>query len=274
MTRLPGNTVSAAAHGRSGHTVDWINLLGVRVSAVNLDAAVSRIQQAVDDGVRGWTCIRDVHGVVRCHGDADLRRAHNAAFLVTPDGMPLVWSLRISGHHSAGRVYGPDLMLALFDRGRSTGLRHYLFGGTPEILEKLEANMQARFPGANIVGRIAPPFRQATQEEEAGFAAEINGAQPDIIWVGLGTPKQELWMQRVRGQLNASMLIGVGAAFDFHAGVKRQAPRFIQRSGFEWLFRLACEPRRLGMRYAVSIPSFIGLVAVQASGLRKFPIVD
>lgn len=273
MSATP-RTSAPATTSRAGHPADWINLLGVRVSAVNLDGAVHRIQAAVGDGVRGWICIRDVHGVVRCRQDADLRRAHNEAFLVTPDGMPLVWSLRLAGHRTAGRVYGPDLMLALFDEGRKTNLRHYLFGGTPEILAMLEANLTARFPDATVAGRIAPPFRPTTAAEDAAFAAEINAARPDIVWVGLGTPKQELWMQRMRGQLDAAMLIGVGAAFDFHAGVKRQAPRVIQRSGFEWLFRLACEPRRLGMRYAVAIPSFLGLAAAQASGLRKFPIGD
>lgn len=270
MTTLP----TAGAAPDDSPAPDWINLAGVRVSAVNLDGAVRRVLAAVAEGRRGWICIRDVHGVVRCQDDPELRRAHNRAFLVTPDGMPLVWSLRLSGHRDAGRVYGPDLMLALVDRGRAVGLRHYLFGGTPEIVAKLEANLAAWHPGAEIVGRVSPPFRPATEAEEAGFVAEINRARPDIVWVGLGTPKQELWMQRMRDRLDASMLIGVGAAFDFHAGVKRQAPRLIQRSGFEWLFRLACEPRRLARRYAVAVPSFIGLVAAQASGLRKFPTGD
>ena len=212
--------------------------------------------------------------MVRCRDDAELRRVHNQAFLVTPDGMPLVWALRLSGRRDAGRVYGPDLMLALFDRGRSGGLRHYLYGGTSEILAKLEANLTALHPGAEIVGRIAPPFRPASPEEEAGYVAKINAAQPDIVWVGLGTPKQEIWMGRMRDRLDASMLIGVGAAFDFHAGVKQQAPRVIQRSGLEWLFRLASEPRRLGPRYAVAIPRFIGMLLAQATGLRRYPITE
>lgn len=253
---------------------DWINLAGVRISAVNLRSAATRILDAVRDGERGYVCIRDAHGIVRCQTDPALQKVHNHAFLVTPDGMPVVWALRLSGHGEADRVYGPDLMLALFDEGRQSGLRHFLYGGTPEVLAELESRLGARFPGAAIVGRHAPPFRPLSDAEEDDVVAEINGSGADIVWVGLGTPKQEKWMAHIRPRLDAAMLMGVGAAFDFHAGVKRQAPRFIQRSGFEWLFRAASEPRRLGARYAVTVPSFLGLLCAQVTGLRKFPLLE
>lgn len=254
--------------------IDWINVAGVRVSAVNLDDAVACVEDAVARGQRSYVCVRDVHGIVRCQQDAPLRAIHNRAFLVTPDGMPLVWALKCAGRHGTGRVYGPDLMLALFQSGCRTGRRHFLYGSTSETLDRLQARLLGRFPDANIVGTLSPPFRALSYDEQADVAAHINASGADIVWVGLSTPKQEYWMAQMRSRLQAPMLIGVGAAFDFHAGVKRQAPRFIQRSGFEWAFRLACEPRRLGRRYAVAIPRFIGLATAQLLGLRKFPIPD
>ena len=251
---------------------DWINLLGVRISALNLPAAVERIVAAVGDGERGYICIRDVHGIVRCQSDDELRRIHNDAFLVTPDGMPVVWALRLAGHAAADRVYGPDLMLATFAAGERTGMRHFLFGSTPATLERLQAQLAARFPAAKIAGTLSPPFGAWTPAEEDAMVATINAYGADIVWVGLGTPKQELWMGRMRDRLTPALLVGVGAAFDFHSGGKRQAPRFIQRSGLEWLFRLASEPRRLAGRYAVAVPAFLGLSFAQATGLRRFPL--
>lgn len=252
----------------------WTNVLGVRVSAVNLKSATGLIQKAIEDGRKEYVCVRDAHGVVRCQKDPELRSIHNRAFLVTPDGMPLVWALKHAGHVESDRVYGPDLMLSVFDAGSAKGLRHFLYGATAETLEQLQARLLAKFPQARIVGSYAPPFRQLSMQEEADIADRLNRSDADIIWVGLSSPKQELWMARMRDRLEAPMLIGVGAAFDFHAGLKRQAPRVIQRSGFEWAFRLLCEPRRLWRRYALVVPTFISLTAFQRLGLRKFPIED
>ncbi len=248
----------------------WVNLLGMRLSALDLEDAAFRIEFAIRRGERGYVCIRDAHGVVKCHHDPALKLVHNRAFLVTPDGMPLVWVLRLSGHGAADRVYGPDLMLALFDRGCRSGLRHFLYGATPETITKLEARLLARFPAAQVAGSYAPPFRALTGAEQDDVAQRINASRADIVWVGLGTPKQEFWMAEMRPRLTAGMLIGVGAAFDFHAGVKKQAPRLVQRSGLEWAFRLASEPRRLWRRYAVTVPSFLLLGACQALRLRRF----
>ena len=255
-------------------SLGWTNVLGVRVSAVNLKSATEFIQKAIEDGRKEYVCVRDAHGIVRCQDDPELRSIHNRAFLVTPDGMPLVWALRKAGHAESGRVYGPDLMLSVFDAGSAKGLRHFLYGATAETLEQLQARLLAKFPQAQIVGSYAPPFRKLSTQEEADIADQLNRSGADIVWVGLSSPKQELWMAHMRDRLEASMLIGVGAAFDFHAGLKRQAPRFIQRSGFEWAFRLLCEPRRLWRRYALVVPTFISLSAFQRLGLRKFPIDD
>lgn len=264
--------MSAHAEYPDAPQAGWINLLGVRVSAVNLETATDRILTAINRDEKGYICIRDAHGVIRCQQDAELRRIHNEAFMVTPDGMPLVWSLQRAGHKTADRVYGPDLMLRVFDTGRANGVRHFLYGTTGDILEKLSDNLTRKYPGARIAGVYSPPFRDLTVEEQADVARRINASGADIVWVGLSTPKQELWMAQMRDRLRPAMLIGVGAAFDFHAGIKKQAPRFIQRSGFEWLFRLACEPRRLWRRYMVTVPTFIGLVIAQKTGLRTFPI--
>lgn len=251
---------------------DWINLLGVRVSALDMPRAVARIRSAVETRARAYVCVTGVHGVIECQRDATLRAVHNAAYLVTPDGMPLVWALKLAGHRRSDRVYGPDLMLAVFEAGRAQGLRHFLYGSSQATLDRLRSRLLERFPGAEIVGTLSPPFRALEEREEDEIALAINATGADIVWVGLSTPKQELWMARMRDRLTPPVLIGVGAAFDFHAGVKRQAPRFVQRSGFEWLYRLASEPRRLGARYAVAVPSFLWLAAVQATGLRRFPL--
>ncbi|SHE99580.1 N-acetylglucosaminyldiphosphoundecaprenol N-acetyl-beta-D-mannosaminyltransferase [Kaistia soli DSM 19436] len=248
------------------------NVLGVRISAVNLQTAIARIQLAIAERRKAYVCVRDAHGVIRSQKDRELRAIHNRAFLVTPDGMPLVWALRHDGHSSAGRVYGPDLMLALFEAGLAQNLKHFLYGAEPETLRALQTRLTNQFPDANITGAYAPPFRELVPHEEAAVADAINRSGADVVWVGLSTPKQERWMARMSDRLDAPMLIGVGAAFDFHAGKKRQAPRFIQRSGFEWVFRLACEPRRLWRRYAVVVPSFLALSAMQRLGLRQFPI--
>jgi N-acetylglucosaminyldiphosphoundecaprenol N-acetyl-beta-D-mannosaminyltransferase len=250
----------------------WVNVLGVRVSAVNLGTATARIDAAISRGKKEYVCVRDAHGVIRCQNDAELRSIHNRAFLVTPDGMPLVWALKRAGHTASDRVYGPDLMLSLFETGEHRGWRHFLYGATDKTLERLQARLLEKFPDARIAGAYAPPFHELGTQEEADVAERINRSGADIVWVGLGSPKQEFWMAHMRGRLEASILIGVGAAFDFHAGLKRQAPRAIQRSGLEWAFRLLCEPRRLWRRYALVVPGFLLLSALQRLGLRQFPM--
>jgi N-acetylglucosaminyldiphosphoundecaprenol N-acetyl-beta-D-mannosaminyltransferase len=186
--------------------------------------------------------------------------------MVAADGMPLVWLSRRRAPTGAEieRVYGPDLMLAAFARSESAGWRHFLYGSTPETLVCLEANLHERFPRARVVGSYSPPFRSLDAGEEAAVEAEIAAARPDIVWVGLSTPKQERWMADHVARLHVPVLVGVGAAFDFHAGLKRQAPRWAQRAGLEWLFRLATEPRRLAGRYLRNNPRFVWMLVRQA----------
>jgi N-acetylglucosaminyldiphosphoundecaprenol N-acetyl-beta-D-mannosaminyltransferase len=240
-----------------------VDVLGVGVSAINMDTALEVIDRWITAGAQKYVCVTGVHGVMESQRDESLRRIHNAAGLVTPDGMPLVWLSRLHGRRNTSRVYGPDLLLEVCDRSLATGYRHFFYGGQEGVGERLVERLCRRFPGLIVAGTYAPPFRALTADEELEAVRLINAAKPDIVWVGLSTPKQERWMAQHVGQLSAPVLIGVGAAFDFHAGVKRQAPRWMQRSGLEWLFRLASEPRRLWKRYLVNNPLFVWLTLLQ-----------
>jgi N-acetylglucosaminyldiphosphoundecaprenol N-acetyl-beta-D-mannosaminyltransferase len=249
--------------------VPQLDVLTVPVSAANIATAVEEIDRWIRERRRSYATLTGVHGIMESVRNERIHCAHNAAGLVLPDGMPLVWLLWRGGFACAERVYGPDLMLALFGRSEQTGYRHFLYGSTPPVIERLRANLQRRFPAAGIVGAHAPPFRPAGVAEDDSVIAEINADAPDIVWVGLSTPKQELWMASHRHRLTAPALIGVGAAFDFHAGLVRQAPRRMQRMGLEWAFRLAIEPRRLAGRYLRNNPAFLALLAAEKLGLRQ-----
>jgi N-acetylglucosaminyldiphosphoundecaprenol N-acetyl-beta-D-mannosaminyltransferase len=215
-----------------------------------------------------YVCVSGMHGVMESQRDDRLRRIHNSADLVTPDGMPLVWLCKLKGERTVERVYGPDLMLALCSRSPAGGYRHFFYGASPQVLDALTGRLCTRYPGLQVVGAYSPPFRPITPEEDAEIVRRITEARPDIVWVGLSTPKQEQWMANHVDQLAAPVLIGVGAAFDFHAGMKRQAPRWMQRNGLEWVFRLLSEPRRLSRRYLVNIPLFAWYLVLEALGLR------
>jgi N-acetylglucosaminyldiphosphoundecaprenol N-acetyl-beta-D-mannosaminyltransferase len=238
-------------------------VLGVGVSAITMRQAVETIMRWIDTGERHYVCVTGVHGVMESQRDETLRRIHNEAGLVTPDGMPLVWLARHSGYRDVERVYGPDLVLACCGASLSRGDRHFFYGGADGVAERMIERLRQRFRGLRVCGSHTPPFRPLTTAEDDYVVARINAAAPDIVWVGLSTPKQERWMHEHRGRLWAPALVGVGAAFDFHAGIKRQAPYWMQRSGLEWAFRLGCEPRRLGPRYLVNNPLFLWKITQQ-----------
>ena len=195
-----------------------------------------------------------------------------------PDWLPrtgcLVWLSRLRGFRHVERVYGPDLMLALCERSVHTGYRHFFYGGDRDVPDRLAGNLQRRFQGLRVAGGHSPPFRALTDEEDEAIVKLIDAARPDIVWVGLSTPKQEHWMAKHVDRLRASVLIGVGAAFDFHAGLKKQAPPWMRRSGLEWLFRVAIEPRRLWRRYASNIPLFLWLCLLQTLNIREFRLEE
>ena len=246
------------------------NILGIGVSAINMERTLEAIAEWISRREPRYVCVTGVHGLVESQRDEELRRIHNAAGLVTPDGMPLVWLSRLKGFRHVERVYGPDLLLAVCEHSVKRSYRHFFYGGASGVAELLTSRLQSRFPGLHIVGTDSPPFRPLTPEEDLAAVERINAAQPDIVWVGISTPKQERWMAAHVGRLTAPVLIGVGAAFDFHAGLKKQAPRWMQRSGLEWLFRLLSEPRRLGPRYLVNNPWFLWLVLLQALGRKPY----
>jgi N-acetylglucosaminyldiphosphoundecaprenol N-acetyl-beta-D-mannosaminyltransferase len=252
---------------------DRVNVLGVGISAINMELALAAIDRALAERRKGYICLADVRSVMEAQRDEGLRHIFNRSFLTTPDGMPLVWASHLAGFGHVSRVYGPDLMLALCEQSRHEGYTHFLFGGQDAtMLEQLQRRLELRFPGIRIVGRYVPPFRPLAAEEEAELGRQVAAAKPDILWVGISTPKQEHFMARYLERLDATLFIGVGAAFDFHVGRVRQAPRWVQRSGFEWLFRLACEPRRLARRYLVNVPWFLGESLLQIARLKHHDI--
>jgi len=248
------------------------NVLGVGISAINMALAVETIGRWIAGRTPHYVFITNVHTVMECQRDPALKRIHNRSGMTTPDGMPLVWLSRLHGHRHVSRVYGPDLLIAVCQESIRAGYRHFFYGGAEGVPEALAAALLRRFPGLVVAGTYSPPFRPLTPEEDEQIVAMINRARPDIVWVGLGAPKQEYWMAEHVGRLEAPVMVGVGAAFDFHSGRKKQAPRWMQRSGLEWLFRLLTEPRRLWRRYLINNPLFLWLVALQLLGLRRYPL--
>jgi N-acetylglucosaminyldiphosphoundecaprenol N-acetyl-beta-D-mannosaminyltransferase len=253
--------------------MDRVNILGVGVSAINMQMAVDQIEEWIERQEPHFVIAAPVNCVVECLRDERLRKTYNRAGMITPDGMPLVWISRLMGYSQVDRVYGPDLMLAICDRSRTRGYRHFLYGGwPPEVVDKLARSLEARFPGIQIVGAYAPPFGPVTPEEDAAIVERINAVTPDIVWIGLGSVKQDYWADSHVRKLVAPVLIAVGAAFDFHSFQKPQAPRWMMRSGLEWFFRLLTEPRRLGPRYMKDNPIFVWNVLRQLLGRTPPPL--
>ena len=249
-----------------------VNVLGVGLSAINLRVALDWISHALSEKRKGYICVTGVHGVMEAQEDEAFRQILNHASLNTPDGMPMVWVGRLRGYRDMSRVYGPDLMLLVCERTRTQPFTHFLYGGAEGVAQELRGKLEAKFPGIKIVGTYTPPFRPLNSTEEADLIRTVNELKPDIIWVGLSTPKQEKFMAQYSEKLPVTLMFGVGAAFDFHAGLVRQAPRWMQRSGLEWLFRLACEPRRLWRRYLKNNPRFAFRISCQLSGLTKYAL--
>lgn len=233
--------------------------LGVECFAGDLDTAATSVIERALSGDGGYACLANVHSLVSAVHDAELRRALNDAWFVFPDGSPVAWLQRRAAAPDAHRVAGAELMERVFELGQASGLRHYLYGATPQVLEGLGRRLRERYPRAAICGAGAPPFVafDAPQMEDSALA--VKPSRPHIVWCGLGMPKQELWMRRYAPSIAPALAVGVGAAFEFLAGTKPRAPRTMQRLGFEWLHRLASEPRRLGGRYLRTNSEFLTL---------------
>jgi N-acetylglucosaminyldiphosphoundecaprenol N-acetyl-beta-D-mannosaminyltransferase len=266
------NISSSLSEGSTLSQVPKANILGVGFSAFDLDTAVQVILRALERQTKGYVCVSGVHGVSEAQKDPAFRQILNQALLNTPDGVPTVWLGRRQGFHNMGRVYGPDLMLRICEASSKQGFTHFLYGGAPGVAQDLRRNLEQRFPGLKIVGTFTPPFRPLNPDEQAELIRTVGNLRPDAVWVGLSTPKQEKFMAEIWQKLDTTLLFGVGAAFDFHAGRVRQAPRWMQRNGLEWFFRLCSEPRRLWRRYLKNNPLFIWRAFLQLTGLRTYRI--
>jgi N-acetylglucosaminyldiphosphoundecaprenol N-acetyl-beta-D-mannosaminyltransferase len=239
-------------------------VLGIPLAISDYEQVLDWMVRMIAAGERGYVTAAAVNLVMSAQEDPETSAAVLGATLAVPDGQPLVWALRALGHAGATRIYGPDLMAGFCARAARGGIPIYLYGGrSPEALALLERRLRERFPGLEIAGGFSPPFREQTGEEEERVLEEINSSGAAVVWVGTGQPKQERWMRRMRPRLSAPLLIGVGAAFDFHAGLVSQAPPWMQRSGLEWIYRLSREPRRLWRRYARYNPLFLAGFARQ-----------
>jgi N-acetylglucosaminyldiphosphoundecaprenol N-acetyl-beta-D-mannosaminyltransferase len=252
--------------------VERVNILGVGVSVVNLQSARAAVADAVRARRKGYVCVTGVHGVMEAQADKAFRKILNEAFLCTPDGMPMVWAGKLSRHSRMSRVYGPDLMLDVCAWSEKNRCRHFFFGGAPGVAETLRDKLTARFPALQVAGCYTPPFRALNAEEQKHLQETVRASRPDILWVGLSTPKQEKFMAEFLPQLDVTLMIGVGAAFDFLSGRVKQAPRWMQRSGLEWCYRLCQEPRRLARRYFRNNPLFVVKIAAQLCGLKKYSL--
>jgi N-acetylglucosaminyldiphosphoundecaprenol N-acetyl-beta-D-mannosaminyltransferase len=249
---------SAAALEDAAMPPATVNVLGVPLALTDYERTMDWMDATIATRRKGYVCVAATHTVVATQDDPDLRAAVLGASLVVPDGQPVVWAMNALGHDLTHRVYGPDLMAKYCERSSATGVRMFLYGGRNQgALVQLALNLRTRFSGLQIVGGYAPPFRPLSEEEVDAVVAEINHAKPDVVWVGIGVPKQEKFMASLRDRLDAPVLVGVGAAFDFHAGLIPQAPAWMQSSGLEWLFRLSKEPRRLWKRYLTYNPRFV-----------------
>jgi N-acetylglucosaminyldiphosphoundecaprenol N-acetyl-beta-D-mannosaminyltransferase len=246
------------------------NVLGIGVHAVDMESAVARMRLALHSGGKGYICLAGVHGIMEARRHPDLQSIFANALLVAPDGMPTVWMGRWQGCSSMQRVFGPDLMLEVIGRKDLAHCRHFLCGGEPGVAARLREQLLRRFPWASIVGTYCPPFRPMNEAEETALAAQVQSLKPDIIWVGLSTPKQDRFMSRYLPLLETKLMVGVGAAFLYHTGAIHDSPRWVKRAGLQWLHRLLQEPRRLWRRYLRNIPPFLFHAALQVSGLRTY----
>jgi N-acetylglucosaminyldiphosphoundecaprenol N-acetyl-beta-D-mannosaminyltransferase len=259
VTNLPQPQASAAASAPAvAHEIPTREILGVPIAMTDYDGALDAMDSMVEARSSGYVCAVAVHALTVGLDDPEMGEALRGARLVLPDGMPVVWAANLLGANLKDRVYGPELMLRYSDRCAERGHRVWLYGGRDQgSLVQLALNLRRRHPGINIVGGYSPPFRPMTVEEEDALVDQINSARPDVLWVGIGVPKQEKWMARMREKLDVPVMCAVGAAFDFHAGRISQAPSWMQQRGLEWIYRIAQEPRRLLPRYLYFNPRFV-----------------
>ncbi len=246
-------------------------VLDVAIASIHMTAALTLLGRALQQRTRGFVCLAGAHGIMEAHRDPQIRAAFAASLLTAPDGTPTVWVGRWQGHRSMRQITGPDLMLQVLSRPEFAHRTHFLYGGKPGIAAELQHALEHRIPGLRIVGTHTPPFRPLSFAEEEDLIATIARLKPDIVWVGISTPRQELFMHRMSPRLDTTLMFGVGAAFDFHTGRIKDCPLWVKRAGLQWLDRLIQDPRHLWKRYLRNNPAFILHVLLQLSGLRKPP---
>ncbi len=248
------------------------NVLGIGISAVDMAEAIRMCDELIIGENRGYVCVTGVHGVMEAQQNPEFREILNRSFLSVPDGMPTVWVGRLQGHRRMRRVYGPDFMLEFCRHSVARGYRHFLYGGNEGVATELAASLRQRFPGLQVAGSYTPPFRALNVAEEQQLAAMIDACKPDVIWVGLSTPKQERFMAQYLGRLETKLMVGVGAAFDIHTGRIKDAPDWIKAAGLQWLHRLGQEPRRLAKRYLINNPKFVVRILLQFAGIHNYSL--
>jgi len=247
-----------------------LNVLGVSISAISIEKAVLQIEKWIESNKKTYVCVTGVHGVIESQKDSYLKKIHNNAGMCLPDGLPLVWIGKYYKQKDISQVRGADFMLAVLNSSAKKGYSHFFYGGKKGVPETLRDAMKKRFPGLKVFGTYSPPFRPLNEIEENKLIKDIDRIGPDIFWVGLSTPKQEQWMVEYLNRLNTKVMIGVGAAFDFHAGLVKEAPKVIQKVGLEWFFRMCSEPKRLLKRYGYIVPAFLILIFCQIAGLKRY----
>ena len=238
-------------------TVDRVNVLGVGISTTNMANTLATIVRWIKNAERHYVCVTGVHGVMESQKDNNLKEVHNNSGMTVPDGMPMVWAGKIYGYLDMGRVYGPDLMWAICKDSVIKGFTHFLYGGNEGVVGELKHTLEKEFPGIKIVGTFTPPFRPLNNAEENDLINQVNLTKPDLFWVGLSTPKQEIFMSEYVSRLDTKVMLGVGAAFDYHTGRAKDSPDWIKKSGMQWLHRLLQDPKRLWKRYLVNNPVFV-----------------
>jgi N-acetylglucosaminyldiphosphoundecaprenol N-acetyl-beta-D-mannosaminyltransferase len=264
MSNLPGTAaLPAGAPPRA-------NVLGIGVHAVNMEQVLALMASAVDARRKGYICVTGVHGIMEAQREPGLKRILNEAFLTTPDGMPTVWVGRMQRFSQIDRVFGPELMLEFCRLSITRGYRHFLYGGGPGVAEELRRALLSHLPELQIVGTYTPPFRALSTREAGDLQATFRELKPDVTWIGLSTPKQEKFMAEYLDRLDTTLLVGVGAAFDYHTGRIQDAPRWVKRAGLQWLHRMGQEPRRLWKRYLLNNPKFIVSILSQFAGLVHY----
>jgi N-acetylglucosaminyldiphosphoundecaprenol N-acetyl-beta-D-mannosaminyltransferase len=251
---------------------EQVNVLGVGVHAVDMQSTASLFEARIRSGEKGYVCLTGVHGIMEAQRDPGLKSIFSEALLVAPDGMPTVWIGHIQGFPAMQRVFGPDLMVDILGRGEFRNCVHFFCGGEPGVAESLRDAMLRRFPWVQIAGTYSPPFRPMTAMEQSALEVQVRSLRPDIIWVGLSTPKQERFMARYLPVLDTKLMIGVGAAFLFHTGAIQDSPKWVKSAGLQWLHRLLQEPSRLWKRYVLNNPRFILCALLQMIGLKHYTL--